>query len=208
MGVQAVTALQPRGNRWTIATAARHRDQDQDLGRFSRSLPNSGILRGKPPAQTHTAAPQLCRLLTFHFLRRQANTSVPAPVPSNATLVCRDVHQTVVGQHTLLAPGLAAAVRLTTDAPNPGMGTGHALVLDGRDVALLRAEIVDAQGRVVVTSSANITFSVVKGPGRVLASHNGDRKCHSPNQAPWHAAFGGMARGIVQVTKVAARARE
>ena len=50
------------------------------------------------------------------------------------------------------------------------------------------------------SSAVNVTFSVVAGPGRVIASHNGDPNCHDPNLSPSHTAFHGLVRGIVQVT--------
>ena len=78
------------------------------------------------------------------------------------------------------------------------MGTGSALVLDGHDVALVRAAIVDNQGAATEDSS-NITFTVLSGPGRVLATHNGDNRCHEPNHASWHSAFNGLVRAIIQV---------
>jgi hypothetical protein len=36
--------------------------------------------------------------------------------------------------------------------------------------------------------------------GRVIGSHNGDVQNHEPNDAPWHSAYHGLVRGIVQVT--------
>ena len=80
-------------------------------------------------------------------------------------------------------------------------GTGSSLVLDGHDVAMLRAEIVDAAGELVKSSSANVTFTVTAGPGRVIASHNGDNACHEPNDAAWHSAFVGLVRAFVRVTE-------
>ena len=47
---------------------------------------------------------------------------------------------------------------------------------------MLRAAVVDASGTVNSGTVYNITFSVTNGPGRVLATHNGDNACHEPNQ--------------------------
>lgn len=116
---------------------------------------------------------------------------------------CRSSDGHTVVTHTIHTPGEAAALRLSLDAPNADKGTGSALVLDGQDVALVRAEVVDKNGNLVTTSSANVTFSVT-GPGRVIASHNGDPGCHTPNLASWHEAFHGLVRGVVQVTTDAA----
>ena len=38
----------------------------------------------------------------------------------------------------------------------------------------------------------------------MVASHNGDPSCHTPNLAAWHNSYYGLARGIVQVTLDAA----
>ena len=44
--------------------------------------------------------------------------------------------------------GAPAGLRLSLDVPSPATGTGGALYLDGQDVALVRAEVVDGeQGR-------------------------------------------------------------
>ena len=102
---------------------------------------------------------------------------------------------------TIVPPGNATTVVLTVDAPSPTTGTGTALLLDGHDVALLRATIVDANGTTVFGSTANVTFEVVSGPGRVIGSHNGDDQTHEPDLGPWHSAFGGLVRGIVKVTE-------
>jgi hypothetical protein len=127
----------------------------------------------------------------------------PAP-GSNLTAVCAGG-----AVHTIIAPGVAAGLRLILDAPTARTGTGTALLLNGQDVALVRAEVVDAKGRVVTGGSnntINITFSVTDGPGRIVATHNGDQRCHTPNLALWHHAFHGLVRAVVQVTHNAAGA--
>lgn len=120
---------------------------------------------------------------------------------SNLTVVCRDAANRTVAAQTLVAPGPAAALRLSVDAPSPSTGTGDAVLLDGHDAALLRAELVDAKGEPVRgNTSHNVTFAVASGPGRIAASHNGDPSEHSPNLAPWHLAHYGLARGVLRVT--------
>ena len=124
---------------------------------------------------------------------------------SNLTAVCRNADNETVATHTLVSPGAPAALRLTIDAPSVAKGTGSALLLDGRDVALVRAELVDEHGNFVGRNiSVNVSFAVTEGPGRVVASHNGNPSCVTPNLAPWHHTFYGLARGIVQVTHDAA----
>ena len=45
-------------------------------------------------------------------------------------------------------------------SPHQLTGTGSAVLLDGHDVALLRASVVDPKGQRMTLSSANITFKV------------------------------------------------
>ena len=60
---------------------------------------------------------------------------------------------------------------------------------------------MDADGNVDSTSNASITFSIVSGPGKVVATHNGDVQNHEPNLGASHAAYHGMVRGVVRVTE-------
>ena len=118
----------------------------------------------------------------------------------NLTAVCSTAGATTA-TGTIMAAGNASAIVLSLDAPSVATGTGTHLILDGHDVAMLRATVVDADGHTVEASTANVTFAIKAGPGRVLATHNGDNACHEPNHASWHSAFVGMARAIVQVTE-------
>ena len=54
------------------------------------------------------------------------------------------------------------------------------------------------------SSSHNVTFTVISGPGRIIATGNGDPTNHQPNRVAWRSAFHGLVRGIIQVTKDAA----
>ena len=109
----------------------------------------------------------------------------------------------VLASHSRSSWGAPAAILLTCDAPSASTGTGSALYLDGSDVALLRATIVDADGVPCSDSSANVTFAVLSGPGLVLASVNGDPASHYANAAPWKPAYHGVVRGIVRAAVVA-----
>ena len=122
----------------------------------------------------------------------------------NLTAVCFDSSGTAHAAHTVETAGQPVAIVLSVDVPAAATGTGSALVLDGQDVGMVRATIVDSQGRVVPFASNNITFSITNGPGRILGVGNGDPTNHEPNQAPWRSAFHGLARGLVQVTTDAA----
>ena len=91
-------------------------------------------------------------------------------------------------------------------------GTGTALLLDGQDAALVRLSVVDTAGRLVPQGPpANVTFSVVSGPGRVIGVGNGDPTSHERNKATWRTTHPGLARAVVQVSDNAAtpdRARQ
>lgn len=78
----------------------------------------------------------------------------------------------------------AAKLGLTIDAPSIATGTGNAVLLDGHDVALLRASVLDANGKVMHLASNNISFRVVSGPGLIQGAGNGDPHCHEPNNVP------------------------
>lgn len=54
--------------------------------------------------------------------------------------------------------------------------------MDGMDVALLRATIVDADGNPVLDATDNVTFTVQSGPGFVAGVGNGDPSCQEPSQ--------------------------
>lgn len=100
--------------------------------------------------------------------------------------------------------GAPAALVMSLDAPSVSTGTGAALYLDGVDVALVRVEVVDGNGRRVEDGVVNVTFTVTEGPGLVVGCGNGDPANHDPNDAPWKPAYHGLVRGIVRVTMDAA----
>lgn len=107
---------------------------------------------------------------------------------------------TVLASHTTNSWGAPAALRLSLDVPSLATGTGSAVFVDGADVALLRAAVLDAAGHVVLDSTLNISFAVTAGPGFVAGVGNGDPACQEPSHAPWRSAYHGLARAIVRVT--------
>ena len=112
-----------------------------------------------------------------------------------------DSQNHVKASHTVETAGPAAKVVAMIDVPSNTTGTGSMLVLNGQDAGMISAAIVDAEGRVVPSSSANVTFRVMSGPGRIIGVGNGDPSCHEPNQVTWRSAYHGLARAIVQVTE-------
>ena len=78
------------------------------------------------------------------------------------TAVAKDSSGKEVARASKYTNGKAAKLELTIDAPSVHTGTGSALLLDGHDAALLRAAVVDADGRVMHMATNNITFRVVR----------------------------------------------
>ena len=132
---------------------------------------------------------------------RDAGAAAPVVV-ANATLLGKagaGASAAVLARHALLGPtGPAARLVLALDAPSPATGTGTALVLDGEDVALLGARVVDAGGRLVSTGAVNVTFAVRSGPGRLVGVGSGDPASHCPPKGDACATWAGYARAIVQ----------
>jgi len=87
--------------------------------------------------------------------------------------------------------GAPAAVRLTADR--------SALVADNSDVAVVKVQVVDAQGRVVPTANNKIAFTL-KGPAKLIGVGNGDPSSHEPDKASARSAFNGLAQAILQTT--------
>eukprot|EP01051_Picozoa_sp_SAG22_P015034 SAG22_NODE_1912_length_3328_cov_1.207185_4_plen_281_part_01 len=122
---------------------------------------------------------------------------------STGTLLatCLDSSGSTIATHSRATSGPGATIELRVDAPSPRTGTGTALFADGADCALVAALVRDAQGNVAHGASDQITFRVVSGPGRIVATNSGDVRSHAPNQIPTHAVYHGKVRAIVRVTR-------
>lgn len=113
------------------------------------------------------------------------------------TLEARGIEQgRIVAQDRQVTPGAAAAVRLVADRTR--------LNADGNDLAMLRAEVVDAKGHPVATAD-NLLHVSISGPARLIGVGNGDPTSHEPDHAPTRHAFNGLAQAIVQTTGQAGR---
>ncbi len=132
------------------------------------------------------------------------------PMPVNGHLAWKvpyepgrlEVRGTKAGQPPL------TDVRETAGAParivlEPWQGSVQA---DGEDVTIVRARIVDADGRLVPTADNPVAFSV-SGPGRIIGVGNGDPSSHEADKAQARRAFGGLCMTIVQATKEAGEIR-
>ncbi|QJE01827.1 DUF4982 domain-containing protein [Massilia forsythiae] len=72
-----------------------------------------------------------------------------------------------------------------------------ALHADGADLAFVTVRIVDRQGRPAPRASNRIRFSL-SGPGRIVATDNGDATSFESFQSPQRNAYNGMALAIVR----------
>jgi beta-galactosidase len=88
--------------------------------------------------------------------------------------------------------GETAAIRLTADRMEVNA--------DGEDVAVLKVEGLDKEGRLVPTAMNLLSFRIT-GEGRLLGVGNGDPNCHESDKEPKRSLFNGLAQVIVQATK-------
>ena len=86
----------------------------------------------------------------------------------------------------------ATAIRLTADRTEI-----HA---DGEDIAVLKVEALDKEGRPVAIADNKIAFTIA-GPGKLIGVGNGDPNCQESDKAPKRSLFNGLAQVIIQSTK-------
>jgi hypothetical protein len=112
----------------------------------------------------------------------------------------------VLATHSLFAPSGDVSgykLQLTIDVPSAGTGTGGALLLDGRDTALVRCAIVDSNSHDALVSNASerVTWSVVGGAGRLAGTSNGNTTSLEWMKSPSIHTYLGLARGLFRVTQ-------
>ena len=101
----------------------------------------------------------------------------------------------VCAQTSVATTGDPVALRLSI---KDGVGAAG-VAADGADVALVMAEVVDAQGRVVPVASNVMAFSVDSPTrARIIGTGNGDPASHTPDKSLVREAFNGLALAIVQ----------
>jgi len=88
--------------------------------------------------------------------------------------------------------GPTAAIRLTADRKE--------IDADGEDVAILKVEALDKEGRPVPTASNLIGFKI-SGEGALIGVGNGDPNCQESDREPRRSLFNGLAQAIVQSDK-------
>lgn len=124
--------------------------------------------------------------------------------PGELKAIARSTNGTTLAETRKRTNTEPTALLLSLDCPSVATGTGQALYLDGQDVALLRATIVDSMGQTVHLSTHNITFTIKSGPGRIVGTANGDSKSYQPHTSPSQNAYHGLVRAVIQVTSMAA----
>ena len=88
--------------------------------------------------------------------------------------------------------GPTVAIRLTADRTE--------IDADGEDVAILKVEALDKEGRPVPTAGNLILFKV-SGEGALIGVGNGDPNCQQSDKEPKRSLFNGLAQVIVQANK-------
>ena len=88
--------------------------------------------------------------------------------------------------------GPTASIRLTADRTE--------IDANGEDVAILKVEALDKEGRPVPTASNLIGFKV-SGAGALIGVGNGDPNCQESDKEPKRSLFNGLAQVIVQSSK-------
>ncbi len=88
--------------------------------------------------------------------------------------------------------GEPASIRMTADRTE--------INADGEDVAVLRVEALDQQGRTVPTADVMIHFTVT-GEGALIGVGNGDPNCQESDKEPKRSLFNGLAQVIVQSSR-------
>ncbi len=81
------------------------------------------------------------------------------------------------------------ALRLTSE--------NNELIADGRDLAFIKLEVVDAKGRVVPNARVEVAFEV-EGPGEVVATDSGDATDLVSYSSNIRKTFSGLASAIVR----------
>ena len=84
------------------------------------------------------------------------------------------------------------------DSLRRGVPTCH--VMFGEDIAILKVEGLDKEGRLVPTAGNLIGFKV-SGAGALIGVGNGDPNCQESDKEPKRSLFNGLAQVIVQSTK-------
>jgi beta-galactosidase len=101
-------------------------------------------------------------------------------------------------------PWATAEMKTTGPAAQVGLSADRKEVRgDGTDLVFVTAAIQDASGLSVPRTHNRLTFTVT-GPGRIVATDNGDATSFEPFTSPAREAFNGLALVIVRPNRGAA----
>jgi beta-galactosidase len=88
--------------------------------------------------------------------------------------------------------GKPESIKLTADR--------NTIDANGEDIAIVRVEVLDAQGRAVPTAENQISFKVT-GEGKLIGVGNGDPNCQESDKEPKRSLFNGLTQLILQGSK-------
>jgi beta-galactosidase len=88
--------------------------------------------------------------------------------------------------------GKAESIRLTANR--------NEIDADGEDIAIVRVEVLDKEGRALPTAENTISFRVI-GEGALIGVGNGNPNCQESDKEPKRSLFNGLAQVIVQANK-------
>jgi beta-galactosidase len=109
---------------------------------------------------------------------------VKAVGKKNGKVVCTEIIETT---------GTPVAIRLTSDIKN--------IKADNQDIAHVKIEIIDNNGRVVPTADNLINYSI-SGSGKLIGLENGNPSDHEPYNSGKRKVFNGLGLAIIQAGKV------
>jgi beta-galactosidase len=98
---------------------------------------------------------------------------------------------TVVASDKVQTAGAAAGLALKADRAS--------IAADGRDLAFVEVDVVDAQAVIVPQANNSIAFAI-SGPGTIVGVDNGDSTSHESYKGTSRSAFSGKALAIIQST--------
>jgi beta-galactosidase len=98
----------------------------------------------------------------------------------------------VVAREQIATTGDPAAIDIAVENSSPAA--------DGRDVAHLTFQIVDANDQIVPTAGNEITLDI-DGPARIIGMDNGDPTDHDSFKSNHHKAFNGLCLAILQTNR-------
>lgn len=102
----------------------------------------------------------------------------------NGEVVCTEVIETT---------GKPVAIRLSVD--------NKQIIADNQDVAHIRIEVIDENGRIVPTADNLIRYKIL-GNGKLIGLENGNSTDHEPYKSDKRKVFNGLGLAIIQAGKI------